>query len=195
MPVFARRRTLAHMETSAGETSTALEQVVARYAGMVRAVGLRHGLSEADLDEVMQDVRLRLWHARSTPEKIAGSPASYVYRTAVSAALDLIRRRRARWEEPVDIALVGEEALRGASPTPDVALERSELMDTLTQTIEGLSDARRPVVRMYLVGYSRQEIADLLGWTEAKTRNLLYRGLADLRQGLSQRGIGPEIAR
>jgi RNA polymerase sigma-70 factor (ECF subfamily) len=183
------------METSAGETSTALEQVVARYAGMVRAVGLRHGLSEADLDEVMQDVRLRLWHARSTPEKIAGSPASYVYRTAVSAALDLIRRRRARWEEPVDIALVGEEALRGASPTPDVALERSELMDTLTQTIEGLSDARRPVVRMYLVGYSRQEIADLLGWTEAKTRNLLYRGLADLRQGLSQRGIGPEIAR
>ena len=183
------------METAAGELSTALERVVARYAGMVRAVGLRHGLSEADVDEVMQDVRLRLWHARSTAEKISGAPASYVYRTATSAALDLIRRRRARREESVDIALVGEEAVRGANPAPDVALERSELMDALTRTIEGLSDARRPVVRMYLVGYSREEIADLLGWTEAKTRNLLYRGLEDLRQGLTRRGIGPEIAR
>ncbi len=46
---------------------------------------------------------------------------------------------------------------------------------------------------MYLVGYSRQEIADLLGWSEAKTRNLLYRGLDDLRRALSQRGIGPEV--
>jgi RNA polymerase sigma-70 factor (ECF subfamily) len=182
------------MGTDAGEISTALEQVVARYAGMVRAVGLRHGLSEADVDEVMQDVRLRLWHARSSPEKIAGSPASYVYRTAVSTALDLIRRRRRR-EESADIALVRDEAMRGTNPAPDVALERSELMDTLTQTIAELSDARRPVVRMYLVGYTREEIADLLGWTEAKTRNLLYRGLADLREGLTQRGIGPEIAR
>jgi hypothetical protein len=34
---------------------------------------------------------------------------------------------------------------------------------------------------MYLSGYDREEIADLLGWPEAKTSNLLYRGLADLR--------------
>jgi hypothetical protein len=29
-----------------------------------------------------------------------------------------------------------------------------------------------------------------MGWTEAKTRNLLYRGLADLRERLAQEGIG-----
>ena len=37
-----------------------------------------------------------------------------------------------------------------------------------------------------------EEIAALLGWSEAKTRNLLYRGLADLRSALAARGIGPE---
>ena len=30
----------------------------------------------------------------------------------------------------------------------------------------------------------------MMGWTEAKTRNLLYRGLADLRTRLSEMGIG-----
>jgi RNA polymerase sigma-70 factor (ECF subfamily) len=41
------------------------------------------------------------------------------------------------------------------------------------------------------MGYDREEIADLLHWSEAKTRNLLYRGLEDLRQLLVARGIGP----
>ena len=44
---------------------------------------------------------------------------------------------------------------------------------------------------MYLKGYGREEIAALLGWSEAKTRNLLYRGLDDLRQRLIARGIRP----
>jgi hypothetical protein len=32
-----------------------------------------------------------------------------------------------------------------------------------------------------------------MGWTEPKTRNLLYRGLADLRERLTSMGIGPEV--
>ena len=47
-------------------------------------------------------------------------------------------------------------------------------------------------MRMYLAGYGREEIADLFGWTEPKTRHLLYRGLADLRERLTEVGIGPE---
>jgi RNA polymerase sigma-70 factor (ECF subfamily) len=54
-----------------------------------------------------------------------------------------------------------------------------------------LSESRRAVVRMHLAGYERHEIADLLGWTEPKTRNLLYRGLSDLRQILESWGIRP----
>jgi len=33
------------------------------------------------------------------------------------------------------------------------------------------------------------EIAEFLGWTEGKTRNLLSRGLADLRKILQERNI------
>lgn len=182
------------MSTETESTSDALESVVTRFADMVRSVGHHHGLSDDDVDEVMQEVRIRLWRSRSTAENISSLPASYVYRTAASAALDVIRRRRARREDHVDMAALNGEGLAGTAPAPDRALGQSELREALAQAIAGLSDSRRPVVRMYLVGYSRQEIADLLGWSEAKTRNLLYRGLDDLRRGLSLRGIGPETA-
>jgi RNA polymerase sigma-70 factor (ECF subfamily) len=71
-------------------------------------------------------------------------------------------------------------------------MEEAELQESIGRAVELLIPARRSVVKMYLSGYAREEIADLLGWTEPKTRNLLYRGLADLRDELTRMGIGPE---
>jgi RNA polymerase sigma-70 factor (ECF subfamily) len=62
-------------------------------------------------------------------------------------------------------------------------------VDQVERAIETIQPSRRPVVRMHLLGHSREEIAKLLGWSEAKTRNLLYRGLADLRERLMAEGI------
>jgi DNA-directed RNA polymerase specialized sigma24 family protein len=65
------------------------------------------------------------------------------------------------------------------------------LAATVHRAIGMLAESRRAVVRMHLAGYEREEIAQLLGWSEAKTRNLLYRGLADLRQVLESWGTHP----
>ena len=71
------------------------------------------------------------------------------------------------------------------------SLAATEMGRAVNAAVDTIPASRRPVVRMYLMGYPREEIAALMGWTEAKTRNLLYRGLADLRQALTARGIGP----
>jgi len=55
--------------------------------------------------------------------------------------------------------------------------------------LESIAESRRPVVRTYLAGYGTTEIGELMGWTEAKARNLVYRGLADLRVRLRAMGI------
>jgi RNA polymerase sigma factor (sigma-70 family) len=183
--------TFATMPTSGNDAvSAALESTLATYGALVRRIGWQHRLSDADVDELLQDVRLRLWRARGDSEQIREVSSSYMYRTAVSAALDLLRRRRAKRTEPLDEVPGEAEAVAAPSSDPTADLAESELAEQVTQVVDTIAPARRPVVRMYLAGYPREEIAELLGWTEAKTRNLLYRGLADLREGLLARGIG-----
>ncbi len=172
--------------------SPALETVIGRFRTMVRSVAARHRLPEDALDDVVQEVRIRLWRAFPTGEQIGRLGASYVYRTATSAALDLIRRRRARGADITDPADERLEQLAAATRGPQAELESNEALNEILETVEALIPPRRAVVRMYLSGYEREEIADVLGWSEAKTRNLLYRGLADLRERLRERGIDPE---
>ena len=172
------------------DLSAALEAVIARFATMVRSVGARHRLSERDLDEVLQEVRIRLWRADPRGEQIGSIGASYVYRTAVSAALDLLRRRRAYAADSTDSVDLHSDRL-AAPHQASADAEMRELSDRILGAVNTLHASRRAVVRMYLSGYEREEIAELLGWTEAKTRNLLYRGLADLRRKLAEMGIAP----
>jgi RNA polymerase sigma factor (sigma-70 family) len=169
--------------------SASLEALVARFGRMVRRVGFDHGLTEVDVEEVVQEVRIRIWKARA--DTVGELQAAYIHRTAVSAALDIIRRRRSETRFGS-----GDSEVDGPVPTdPSLdaqrGLEVAELEAGVAQMVETLPASRRPVVRMYLQGYSREEIAELLGWSEGKTRNLLYRGLADLRLKLKATGLGP----
>lgn len=173
--------------------SPALEQVVARYAEMVRGVGRRHGLSDADVEELLQDVRVRLWRSQPASEGLASVTASYVRQAAVMAALDLIRRRRRKRESVRDLRRASQEQILPEMGGPERGVEESELAERVMRAVDRLAESRRPVVRMYLKGYTRDEIAQALGWGEGKVRNLLYRGLADLRARLAEEGIGPEM--
>jgi len=173
--------------------SPALQSLLTRFAELFRRVGARYRLSAADVDELIQEVRIRLWRSRPSGELISVVGASYMYRTAVTAALTVIRRRRAKTSganESLDDT--GAPVAPSNAQTPEQEFESNELAEQIEAALGGIAPARAPVVRLYLAGYSREEIAELFGWSEGKTRNLLYRGLADLRDALSERGIGPE---
>jgi RNA polymerase sigma-70 factor (ECF subfamily) len=46
-------------------------------------------------------------------------------------------------------------------------------------------------VVLHLQGHSLKEVGSLLGWTEKKAENLVYRALAGLRTCLVTKGIRP----
>ena len=174
------------------ELSPQLEQLVSSYSAMVLSVGRRRGLDAADLDEVMQDVRIRLWKALGSGERIGRVNTSYVYQAAMSAVCDFVRARRSRWIYSTEDD--HESMAASTIPGADARFDRRELAREIGRALDELTPDQRPVVRMYLAGYPQREIEELLGWTEAKTRNLLYRGLAQLRLLLSRKGIGPRAA-
>jgi RNA polymerase sigma factor (sigma-70 family) len=172
--------------------SQELESAIGRCTGIVKNLARSRGLGASDVDEVFQEVRIRLWQALESGEKIGAVPASYVYRTATSAAIDLIRRRRARREEALEVAHESQPMSMSPNPAPDIVVERTELGRVIFRAVDAIIASRRPVVRMYLLGYKLGEIGQVLGWSTAKTRNLLYRGLEDLRAKLSSLGVRPE---
>lgn len=180
------------MPGDAEPLSDTLAGVAAEYAHLVRSTARRRGLEDADVDEVMQEVRIRLWRALGSSERIASVNTSYVYQTAMSAVCDIARRRRNLMLEPVDTA-AGDAALH--TPGADHAFERRELGRQIEDALGTLAPAQRPVVRMYLAGYPQAEIQALLGWSEPKTRNILYRGLHQLRETLSGMGVRPGAVR
>ena len=173
--------------------SPEVERIVTQYARMLRSVGRRRGLGDDEITDLIQEVRIRLWRALSAE---AGRiiQTSYVYRAALSAAIDLIRRRRARREEPLDVHVAVNEPAIGEHMQPDRALDQTELGARIAEAVNALPEPRDVIVRLYLSGYGREEIGGLMGWSEPKVRNLLYRGLADLRAKLLAQGIGWEAA-
>jgi RNA polymerase sigma factor (sigma-70 family) len=170
--------------------SPALDALLARFAGMLRHIALRRGVPEDEIADVLQNLRLRLWRAHGEADAISGLGSSYIYRAGISAALDVIRERRARRNQ-TSLEEIADDPVAPDSADPAERLERSEEAQAVAAAIRTLAESRRVPVRMYLSGYTRDEIAQHLRWSEAKTRNLLYRGLDDLREELRRRGIGP----
>lgn len=171
------------------EVSRALADLIGRFDAFIRRTASRHGLGGSDLDAVVQDLRVRVWKSFGTSELIRRAKPTWMYRAAVSASLDLIRRRRTKVASASSLDDVAPEALRDDRPGAEARVDGSDISRIVHESLGMLHESRRAVVRMYLAGYDRQEIAELIGWTEAKTRNLLYRGLEDLRQVLRARGI------
>ncbi|MEP6834275.1 MAG: sigma factor-like helix-turn-helix DNA-binding protein [Gemmatimonas sp.] len=160
---------------------------MSRLGRLVRAAGARHGVGDDEAAVLLQDVRIRLWRAHTDSEEIARLPTSYVYRTATTAALDLVRKRRRNEAREPFLDSAPTTALVSRTNADDDVLA-SDLGAAIMREMETMVEARRVVVRMHLSGYERDEIVSLLGWSDAKVRNLLYRGLQDLRERLTRAG-------
>ncbi|HYE75217.1 MAG TPA: RNA polymerase sigma factor [Blastocatellia bacterium] len=151
------------------------------------------------VNEIEQEAKIRLWKALQSEREI-NELSSYIYRIASTTVIDAIRKVRARREESLYYSADQEDEEEQLKPfaeaghlAPDRQLEQKQTMYKVAAALAQLPENRRQVVSLYLKGMFSQEIADLLGWSEAKARNLLYRGLKDLREQLKAEGIDCEI--
>jgi len=150
-------------------------------------------------DDIEQEARMRLWRALQDEREVTNY-ASYLYRIAATATIDAMRRVQARHEEQLEILVEqrtdeGEMMLLPApvKDSPERLAESREAVDRVMSAVAKLPDAQRRAVGMYLQGMTSQDVADLMGWTEPKSRNLIYRGLKELRSSLRKEGIDYEI--
>ena len=149
-------------------------------------------------EDIEQEARLRLWRAIEAERKI-NYHGSYIYKIVVSVTITAIQRAKARREEQLrlgeDDENEGAADVRmttltdGANHSPEAQAEREELLRKVEEAMARLPENRRLAVGLHLNGLTTDEIADLMGWSEPKARNLVYRGLKGLRKELRDAGI------
>jgi RNA polymerase sigma factor (sigma-70 family) len=147
---------------------------------------LRYGL---DPEDIMQDVKIKLWKLVDS-EKTIISHASYIKKIVNSAVIDQLRKLRR------DEGLLKHEKQKHISEIDltyrKEAARNKPFEEILGKAVEQLIDSRRQVVKLYLLGLTIFEISRYLNWSQDKIRNLLYRGLADLRESLKAMDINNE---
>jgi RNA polymerase sigma factor (sigma-70 family) len=167
--------------------SEEFEAILEKFSGSIKASVLRFGLAErgVDPDDVLQEIRIKVWKGVRSEKKIR-SQASYIKSVVSSTLVDCLRRsrrdERLMQHELEKIRLEGQGA---GENMPDAA----SLKKIIGEAADSLMESRRRVVKLFLLNMSVEEIAVSLDWSQDKARNLLYRGLCDMRKILKARGI------
>ena len=156
----------------------ALEQLFAAHHARVLCAAYRITGSMQDAEDVTQTVFLRLLQGGEAP---IANVESYLYRAAINGALDLMRRRRPERNVPLDdaMAVAGGDASHG----PEHAASSEELRKWLRQAMAGLSPRAAEMFALrYLEERSNQEIAGMMGTSQAVVAVVLYQTRARLKK-------------
>lgn len=142
-------------------------------------------------EDIVQVSLIRVMEIRKKSEEDRRFSSSYLWRTAYSALIDEIRRLRRRQEVPLDEEGEERQDVTLASPDPEQRARGREIGEGIQSCLATLVRPRRLAVTLYLQGHTVPQVARLLGWSPKRADNLVYRGLADLRQCLTERGMNP----
>ncbi len=172
-----------HLDAAAEERIQALRQ---RIVAAVRRVCPPWLARQAD--DIVQEVLIRL----TTGPKAEGErvfTSMYLTKAAYGATVDEIRRCCRRREVPLPEGEAAAEIASVTAPDPEREAAAAETGRGIQACLQAMLGPRRLAVTLYLQGCSVPEAARRLGWTAKRTENLVYRGLADLRDCLSRKGL------
>jgi RNA polymerase sigma-70 factor, ECF subfamily len=160
---------------------TQLEEVFRAYQVCVLKAAYRITGSMADAEDVSQSVFLRLAGGTVNPDRISNLQ-SYLQRSAVNAALDLIRSRGHREMVPVESA---DERQFNYSLSPERVFSSLEIQNWLRRELTTLNPRAAEMFALrYLEGMDNPEIARMMDTSQAVVAVTLHRTRARLKKGL-----------
>jgi RNA polymerase sigma factor (sigma-70 family) len=171
-----------------------LEALLDRFRGLIKVQihKFNPGRFGLDPEDISQEIKIRLWRVLNNEKEITNFP-SYLRKIVNSSVIDMLRK--CKREENI----VLHEKQKKISETKfdyfaDLAVNDS-LREALGTAVGSLIESRRKVVKLFLLDMNIEEISAFYNWSTDKTRNLLYRGLSDLRRILKNKDIDYENER
>jgi len=182
--VIVDDRTLV-AQLRAGE-SNAIAILFERYYDVLCTFAVGYTGSEAEAEEIVHDVFLRVWNMRERLE-IRESVKSYLYSATRNRALNHARRGRAerRWLDRARAEEVAPAMGQGV-PLADESLQHAELLHEVAAAIRRLPPRCRQVFLLHRQhGLTYVEIGAALDISPRTVENLIARSLRHLRTELA----------
>jgi RNA polymerase sigma factor (sigma-70 family) len=170
------------------------EYVINRFSAFIRAHVQKFELQKngIDPDDIIQEVKIKLWKILEDEKKIKNY-ASYIRKVINSSVIDQLRKlRREKW------ILISEKHRQVSEQKSNYITDLSfdkDAKEIIGNAVDSLMESRRKAVKLFLLNMTLDEIAIFFNWSKDKTRNLLYRGLSDLKKILMEKGIEYENRR
>lgn len=163
------------------QVASELEELFRAHHSRVLKAAYRVTGSMADAEDVAQSVFLRLARKEIDRDRITNLE-SYLHRSAVNAALDLIRSRGNRENVPVETA---DELESNPSLSPERAHRSLEIRKWLRHELGKLnSRAAEMFTLRYIEGRDNPEIAEMMRTSQAVVAVTLHRTRARLKKEL-----------
>jgi len=164
------------------------EAIINRFSQFVKIQIQKFNVQKSgiDPDDVLQEVKIKIWKILEDEKKI-NNYASYIRKIIDSSIIDQLRKLKR--EKGIFIhekqKWISEQKTNYST---DVSSE-TNAKEIIGEAVNSLIESRRVVVKLFLLNMTIEEIATFLKWSKDKTRNLLYRGLSDLKKRLREKGI------
>lgn len=139
---------------------TALEELMQRWRRPVYSLALRILRNPELAEEVSQDVFLKVWKHAAVFEDQRGAFSSWVLTMTHHGSIDALRRAKARGSQVTNTL---DNIVAATLPSPRPAVSGWQKLK-LQEALETLPEKQRRVVELaYFDGYTREEMAEILG--------------------------------
>jgi RNA polymerase sigma-70 factor, ECF subfamily len=183
---FATASDAALVVAIADQRQCALDEAYRRHAGAVLGLARRFVDDQAQAEEIVQEVFLRLWNDAGRYEPERGALRSFLLAHAHGRSIDLMRSEGARRRR--------EEREARSSARPDYHLDLAVLDLATTECIRAAlqrlpSGERGAIELAYFGEHSYREVAIRLDVPEGTVKSRIRSGLRRLRGELAARGV------
>jgi len=158
----------------------AFEQLVRRHQARLFTIAARM-LGERELAaDIVQETFLRV-HRKLPDYRPTGRFSGWLARITVNLCLNELEKRK-RWVLP------GEEPdVPSLEEGPEGAAVGEELREAVRRAAARLSPQRQAVLALAVLGYSYEEMEEILGWKLSQVKSELFRARQKLREELKPR--------
>ncbi|MBL8876554.1 MAG: sigma-70 family RNA polymerase sigma factor [Phycisphaerae bacterium] len=176
------------LQRIASGEKAAVQECIARYAGLIWSLTRRMALNGADAEDAVQEIFVEIW--RNAPRFDPGVASETAF-VAMIARRRLIDRRR-RMSRRRDRAALEETA---TPATGGGSVELGEEASIASRAMEELSLEQQRVLRLSLLqGLSHEKIANATGLPLGTVKTHARRGLLRIRELLSRDRVSrPEV--